>query len=275
MGYFVQEEDSDADADLATSEGIFVYDANATSEVSLGDQVRVAGTVDESYSLTELKTITSLAVCSNGQGSLVKTTSVSLPAASSTYLERYEGMWVTFPQELTVTDNYDLGRYGELTLSVNGKLWQFTHQICARRHQLRCLPERDRAAQHPPGRRQHDAKPGPHLLPRHGPARVTCARGRYRHRRHRGARLGLGALPLTAVRARPGATFAADNRIHHDAGAGLRRQPRGGHSTASPTSSSRFRRRRASLQRGEQPVVPPAGWTVAARTTPPSSPVSG
>ena len=128
MGYFVQEEDSDADADLATSEGIFVYDANATSEVSLGDQVRVAGTVDESYSLTELKTITSLAVCSNGQGSLVKTTSVSLPAASSTYLERYEGMWVTFPQELTVTDNYDLGRYGELTLSVNGKLWQFTHQ---------------------------------------------------------------------------------------------------------------------------------------------------
>ena len=128
QGYFVEEEDLNWDTDPATSEGIFVRDANATSEVSLGDKVRVTGKVAETYSRTELETITSLAVCSSGQGSLVTVTSVSLPATSSTYLERYEGMWVTFPQELTVTDNYDLARYGELTLSQDGKLWQFTHQ---------------------------------------------------------------------------------------------------------------------------------------------------
>ena len=52
-GYFVQEEDTDADGNAATSEGIFVYDANTTSEVSLGDKVRVTGTVSEFSGLTE------------------------------------------------------------------------------------------------------------------------------------------------------------------------------------------------------------------------------
>ncbi len=117
-GYFVQEEDTDSDLNAATSEGIFVYDNNATSEVSLGDKVRVTGTVDEfsgtdsgtgaTLLLTELKTITSLTVCSSGQGSLVTATPVSLPVTTLTDLEPYEGMKVTFPQVLTVTDNYDL-----------------------------------------------------------------------------------------------------------------------------------------------------------------------
>ena len=178
MGYFVQEEDLDADADLATSEGIFVYDANATSEVSLGDKVRVTGTVAElsgtdsgtgaTLLLTELKTITSLIVCSSDQGGLVKTASVSLPVTDLTDLERYEGMRVTFPQPLTVTDNYDLDWYGQLTLSANGALAVHAPEH-ARRLGLREPPERHRAAQHRPRRRQHDDAPGPHYLPRYGP----------------------------------------------------------------------------------------------------------
>jgi hypothetical protein len=46
---------------------------------------------------------------------------VSLPFASSTFAERYEGMLVTLPQTLTVTDTFNLGHYGELRLS-NGRL---------------------------------------------------------------------------------------------------------------------------------------------------------
>jgi uncharacterized protein len=46
LGFFVQEEDSDADSDSATSEGIFVFDGtNPAVAVSAGDLVRVVGTV--------------------------------------------------------------------------------------------------------------------------------------------------------------------------------------------------------------------------------------
>ena len=41
-GYYVQEEDADADADPATSEGIFVFDTQATPS-RVGDVVRVLG----------------------------------------------------------------------------------------------------------------------------------------------------------------------------------------------------------------------------------------
>ncbi len=124
-GYFVQEEDADGDGNAATSEGIFVYDNNATSEVSLGDKVRLTGTVSEYYTLTEVTISTAATICSSGNS--VTPASVSLPVAALADLEPYEGMKVTFPQTLTVTDNYDLGYYGQLTLSANGKLWQFTH----------------------------------------------------------------------------------------------------------------------------------------------------
>ncbi|MCP6280603.1 hypothetical protein NL459_28675, partial [Klebsiella pneumoniae] len=39
-GFFVQDEDRDADQDPATSEGVFVYAPGAT-DVALGDRVRV------------------------------------------------------------------------------------------------------------------------------------------------------------------------------------------------------------------------------------------
>ena len=44
-GYYVQEEDADTDADPLTSEGIFVFTRSA--RVSVGDRVRVRGTVTE------------------------------------------------------------------------------------------------------------------------------------------------------------------------------------------------------------------------------------
>ncbi len=46
-GFFIQEEDIDADADPATSEGIFVYALPGSAAVNAGDVVRVTGTVTE------------------------------------------------------------------------------------------------------------------------------------------------------------------------------------------------------------------------------------
>lgn len=127
-GFFVQEEDADADGNPATSEGLFIFD-NGGPAVAVGDLVRVTGTVAEYYSsgqaLTELKTITNLVVCSTG-GSVTSAV-VTLPVAAVSDLERYEGMQVTISGPLTVNDNYTLGRYGEVSLAANGQVFQFTH----------------------------------------------------------------------------------------------------------------------------------------------------
>ena len=42
-GFFVQEEDDDADDDPRTSEGLFVFDTTLGSEIALGDRVRLRG----------------------------------------------------------------------------------------------------------------------------------------------------------------------------------------------------------------------------------------
>jgi predicted extracellular nuclease len=54
-------------------------------------------------------------------------TEIMLPLDDVQDWERYEGMLVTFPQELTVNEVYNLGRYGELTLSAGGRLYQPTN----------------------------------------------------------------------------------------------------------------------------------------------------
>ena len=70
QGFFVQEEDADADADPATSEGLFVFQGSSGADVAAGDVVRVTGTVTEFTSsgtqLTELASVTSVAVCGAG-----------------------------------------------------------------------------------------------------------------------------------------------------------------------------------------------------------------
>ena len=124
-GFFLQEEDADADLLPATSEGIFVYDAGFGVDVAPGDVVRVQGTVAEFNGLTELKDITNVAIC--GTTPAVTPVAVTLPLASLDAWETAEGMLVTFDQTLTATESYNLGRYGELVLAADGRLFQPTN----------------------------------------------------------------------------------------------------------------------------------------------------
>jgi hypothetical protein len=125
-GFHVQEEDADADADPATSEGVFVYEGSGAplATVATGDKVRVTGTVTEfasgSITLTEI-TGPTIEVCSTGN-SLPAATVVSLPMPNPTHFERYEGMLVTFSQKLYATEHYTLGRFGEVVLSSGDRL---------------------------------------------------------------------------------------------------------------------------------------------------------
>ena len=121
-GYYVEAPDAAHDADPATSEGIYVFD-NANS-VAVGDLVTITGTVTEygsaPMSQTEIASVTAFTKVGSGQP-LPTPVPVTLPFPAAGYAERYEGMLVTLPQSLAVTDNYDLGRFGEVVLS-NGVL---------------------------------------------------------------------------------------------------------------------------------------------------------
>ena len=131
-GYFLQEENAQVDADPNTSEGIFVFDGqNPATNVAMGDTVRVTGTViefgDAPDTYTELTGPLTVLVCAGPSGA-VSATTINLPVAALSDYEKYESMAVTFPQELTVSEVFTLGRFGEVLLAAGGRLWTPTHE---------------------------------------------------------------------------------------------------------------------------------------------------
>jgi uncharacterized protein len=119
-GFFIQQPVSDSDP--LTSEGLFIY-APSAAPVNLGQYLQVEGTVTEfgstATSVTQLAGTVTVSVC--GSGVVVLPTQVSLPLASASDLERYEGMLVQFSQTLAVTELFELGRYGRMALSLAGR----------------------------------------------------------------------------------------------------------------------------------------------------------
>ena len=76
-GFHVQEEDSDADDNAATSEGIFVFQgSDPTVDVALGDVVRVRGSVTEFNGMTEINNVESVEACGTGSATAATVTSV-------------------------------------------------------------------------------------------------------------------------------------------------------------------------------------------------------
>jgi uncharacterized repeat protein (TIGR01451 family) len=124
-GFFLQEEDEDADGDPATSEGIFVHDDGFGVDVEEGDLVSVQGDVIEVDGQTEIENISLITV--NGSGLSVSAATVDLPLDAIVDLERYEGMLIVPADELYVTEHYDLGHYGQVWVSVGGRLYNPTH----------------------------------------------------------------------------------------------------------------------------------------------------
>ena len=116
-GFYVQDAGDD---DPLTSDGIFVY-APGAIDVVVGDAVQVTGKATEYMSVTELSGVTAVSLC--GDAPAIAATRVALPEAVNGDLERYEGMLVAFPQTLTAAQNYFLGRYGQITLSAGGRMF--------------------------------------------------------------------------------------------------------------------------------------------------------
>jgi predicted extracellular nuclease len=116
-GFYLQEEDAQADTDPLTSEGIFVFDGSFGVDVAMGDLVEVTGTVDEFNGLTEITSVTSVTVTSGGNS--VTPATVDLPVTATTDFEAFEGMSVHLPQTLTISEFFNYDRFGEIVLSTD------------------------------------------------------------------------------------------------------------------------------------------------------------
>ncbi len=119
-GYFIQDQ---GDGDTLSSDGIFVY--STTPDVLLGDMIMFQGTVAEYNGLTELKVVApdpGTMICGTPLP-MPGATSISLPQATPTSFEAYEGMLVSLPQTLYVDQNYLQGRYGQITLSSGSRMY--------------------------------------------------------------------------------------------------------------------------------------------------------
>ncbi len=139
-GLFIQEEDADADTDPATSEGIFVYCGSCPTNVIVGDKVRVTGASSEYYNMSQLNATTAGAVTVLSSGNSLPTpAAVTLPVPGVTatdltgaqtqinaYFEPFEGMLVHIAEQLSVTEYFELSRYGQLILAQGGRFRQFT-----------------------------------------------------------------------------------------------------------------------------------------------------
>ncbi len=120
-GFFMQEVTPDVVDE--TSEGIFVLTL-VTPTVDVGEAASVDGLVNEFFTHTQLD---STQVVTSTTASTITPTAVDLPVPVGTTLEPYEGMLVTFQEELTASQNYFQGRYGQITMSSDGRMYNPTN----------------------------------------------------------------------------------------------------------------------------------------------------
>src|SRR4051812_25491937 len=131
QGFFLEEEDADADADPNTSEGIFIFCNTCPTPVAEGQRVKATGTVSEFSNMTEITASTAGSVVVTAAGNnlaQVTPTPITLPVVGdlNAFYEAREGMLVTFTDTLTVSEYFELGRYGQIILYQGGRPQQFT-----------------------------------------------------------------------------------------------------------------------------------------------------
>lgn len=131
LGFYIQ--DASGDGDPATSDGIFVFTGGADT-VSVGDLVKVRGFARERFNQTAINgsndnnsAVLAGNIADCGTGS-VAPVDVEMPFDSSTYLERFEGMLVRFPQALVISEYFNYDRFGEIVLGLplEGQTRHFT-----------------------------------------------------------------------------------------------------------------------------------------------------
>lgn len=137
-GFYLQEEDRDADGNPLTSEGIFVFDGTSPKlDVNVGDRVQVTGKVTENFGETQITATSTGSVVRISSGNplpspaqvfLAGNTRVTLNqnGAYQPDLEAFEGMLVVFPETLQIIEQFNLFRSNEIRLYSGSRPYEFT-----------------------------------------------------------------------------------------------------------------------------------------------------
>jgi predicted extracellular nuclease len=124
-GFFMQ--DPAGDPDDGYSDGIFVYIPPANSfhgvDVAAGEAYRVTARVSSFNGRTQVDFVSALDRCDEALYEIAPVT-LSLPTETREDLFAFEGMLVDFSHAFTLTQNFFQGRYGQLSLSADGRLFQ-------------------------------------------------------------------------------------------------------------------------------------------------------
>ena len=143
-GFYVQTADSQSKPNL--SNAIFVY-LPAASQIkggTVGDEVILRGSLTTFENQLRIDQLSSeITTCNTNAGSTVTATPLQLPFEGLANItghvpKRYQGMWVKLPQTLAVSENYNFGRYGQLSLSL-GRLYIPTNLFPAKSAEAQAL----------------------------------------------------------------------------------------------------------------------------------------
>lgn len=147
-GFYIQTPDTKARANV--SNAIFVYIPNSSTVKGgqVGDEVILRGRLTTYQNQLQLDQLQQdIQTCNSNMANQVQPISLELPFASLTggsahSPQRYQGMLVKLPQTLTVSENYNYGRYGELSLSL-GRLYIPTNLYPALSPEAKALAQKN------------------------------------------------------------------------------------------------------------------------------------
>jgi predicted extracellular nuclease len=122
QGFHIQ--DPAGDGNAATSDGLFIFTGDTDNGVAVGDYVRISGVARERFNQTVIQgandnntPLASAGIVTCGTATVPTPADITMPLESDTYLERFEGMKVRFPEALVIAEYFDYDRFGEIVLA--------------------------------------------------------------------------------------------------------------------------------------------------------------
>lgn len=125
-GFTIQSLPNRRDNNPNSSEGLFIYLGKNKPYYEINDLLRISGKVREHKGRTELTQIQHLVRCQQQHASIPPT--IIHQSMSPIHWESFEGMLVQFATPLTIISTHQLQRFGSMTVSTNGRIFQPTQQ---------------------------------------------------------------------------------------------------------------------------------------------------
>nr|WP_174506159.1 ExeM/NucH family extracellular endonuclease [Acinetobacter sp. Marseille-Q1620] len=147
-GFYVQTPDNKAKSNISNAIFVYIPASNSIKGGKVGEEVIFKGRLTNYQNQLQIDQLSAdITTCNPNAASQVSALPIQLPFSSLTdttgnSTKRYQGMLVKFSQPLTVSENYEYGRYGQLALSL-GRLYIPTNLYPARSNEAVALAKQN------------------------------------------------------------------------------------------------------------------------------------